>query len=124
MAEGLARHLGEDIFEPFSAGLFAFYVQPRSIEVLKEIGIDITGQTSKDIDMDLLKQMDLIITLCDHAEATCPATPREIRKLHWPIKDPVRTKGSEEEIMNDFRRARDEIKEKIEALIEEFGKEG
>jgi arsenate reductase len=125
MAEGLARKLGKGIIEPHSAGLFAHYVHPRAIEVMKEIGIDISKQRSKNIDPAQLNEMDIIITLCHNAEATCPTTPPEIKRIHWPIKDPVGTTGTEEEIMQDFRRARDEIKEKILNLIEEIkNKEG
>jgi arsenate reductase len=63
--------------------------------------------------------MDIIVTLCGYAEELCPYTPPEIKRIHWPIKDPVGTIGTEEEIMNEFRRARDEIKEKVQKLIEE-----
>jgi len=117
MAEGLARELGKDIIEPHSAGLTPAGVNPMAIAVMKEIGIDISTQTSKAIDEKLLKQMDIIVTLCGHAEAMCPMTPPEIKKIHWPINDPVGATGTEEEIMNAFRKARDEIKSNIERLI-------
>jgi len=117
MAEGLARELGKDIIEPYSAGLTPAGVNPLAIAVMKEIGIDISTQTSKAIDEKLLKQMDIIVTLCGHAEAMCPMTPPEIKKIHWPINDPVGATGTEEEIMNAFRKARDEIKSNIERLI-------
>lgn len=122
MADGLARHLGKGIIEPYSAGLFKFYVHPRAIEVMKEIGIDISKQTSNAIDKKLLKTMDIVITLCGHAETSCPVTPSRIKRLHWPIKDPVGTKGTEEEILNAFRRTRDKIRVKIEGFIEEIKK--
>ncbi len=122
MAEGFARHLGGNIIEAYSAGLFSHYVQPNAITVMKEIGIDISEQKSDAIDYNVLCGMDIIITLCDHAEATCPATPPHIRKIHWPIKDPVGAAGTEEEIMDDFRKARDEIKDKIERLIKDIKK--
>jgi arsenate reductase len=118
MAEGFARHLGGDIFEAYSAGLFSHYVQPRAIEVMNEAGIDISGQKSEAVDYDVLRSMDILITLCDHADASCPATPPHIRRIHWPIKDPVGATGTEEEIMDDFRRARDEIRFKIVELID------
>jgi len=87
---------------------------------MKEIGIDISGQSSKEIDPELLNQMDVVITLCGHAEASCPMTPPHIKRLHWPIDDPVGTVGTEEEIMNAFRKARDEIKEKVLKFIDEI----
>lgn len=121
MAEGLARHLSKGIIEPYSAGLFAHHVQPRAIAVMKEIGIDISVQKSKNIDEELLRTMDTVITLCGHAEETCPATPPYIKRIHWPINDPVGTAGTEEEIMNAFRKARDEIKERITGFIKEIG---
>lgn len=120
IAEGFARKLGEGFIEAYSAGLFSFHVHPRAIEIMKEIGIDISDQKSKAIDERVLKNMDIIITLCGHAEASCPATPSGIKRIHMPVDDPVGTTGTEEEIMNAFRSTRDEIKTKIEGLINEI----
>jgi arsenate reductase len=120
MAEGLAREFGKGMIEVHSAGLIAAGVHPRTVSVMKEIGIDISNQKSKEIDRALLKTMDIVITLCDNAEASCPWTPPETRRLHWPIKDPIGTIGSEKQIMNEFRRARDEIKEKIISFFDEL----
>lgn len=113
MAEGFARHLGKGILEPYSAGLMAAGINPRAAAVMKESGIDISGQKSKEIDPELLMTMDIIITLCGNAEESCPATPAGIKRLHWPIDDPVGTIGSEDYIMSEFRRAREEIRAKI-----------
>ena len=112
MAEGLAREFGKGLIEPYSAGLMAAGLHPRAVSVMKEMGIDISKQKSKGIDESLLRKMDIVITLCGNAEESCPWTPPEIRRIHWPIADPVGTIGSEEKIMNEFRRARDEIKAK------------
>jgi len=120
MAEGLARHIGRGLIEPHSAGLSPVGVNPYAIEVMREIGIDITDQQSKSIDEELLKEMDIIITLCGNAEASCPQTPPGIKRLHWPIDDPASVRGSREDILNAFRKARDEIKSRIERLIEEI----
>jgi len=117
MAEGFARALGAGILEPFSAGLTPSRVHPRAIQVMRELGIDISGQTSKGIDDDLLRKIDTIITLCGHAEAMCPMTPPSITRMHWPIDDPVAATGTEEEIMMEFRKARDEIKKNIQEFI-------
>lgn len=84
MAEGFARELGKGILEPFSAGLTPSQVNPRAIQAMREAGIDISGQTSKGIDDDLLRKMDTIITLCGHAEAMCPMTPPSIKRIHCP----------------------------------------
>ena len=118
MAEGFARELGKGLIEPYSAGLMpAGVVHPGAIAVMKEAGIDISSQKSKAIDPELLGKMDIIVTLCGNAEASCPMTPPEIRRMHWPIDDPVGAVGTEEEIVHEFRRARDEIKMKIVELI-------
>ena len=122
MAEGFARELGKGLIEPFSAGLMAAGLHPRAVSVMKEMEIDISGQKSKGIDESLLRKMDIVITLCGNAEESCPWTPPEIRRIHWPIADPVGTIGSEEKIMNEFRRARDEIKEKILILTKTLGR--
>ena len=120
MAEGFARELGRGALDPFSAGLTPCYVHPRAIEVMNEVGIDISRQESKAIDDHLLKQMDLVITLCGHADASCPATPAGIKKIHIPIKDPVGTIGTKEEIINAFRRARIEIKDMVVKLLNDL----
>lgn len=117
MAEGFARELGKGLIEPYSAGLIAAGVNPRAIAVMKEAGIDISGQKSEEINEDLLRTMDIVITLCSNAEESCPYTPTEIKRIHWPVKDPVGTIGTEEEIMKEFRRARDEIKNKMLEFI-------
>ncbi len=120
MAEGFAKEFGKEAVQVYSAGLMAAGVHRRAIAVMKELGIDISGQTSKSIDVDLLNQMDLVITLCGHAEQYCPRTPPGLNRFHWPIRDPVGTIGTEEQIMKDFRRARDEIKEKVQELIKDI----
>jgi len=120
MAEGFARELGKGIWEPFSAGLMAAGVHHRAIAVMKELGIDISRQTSKEIDESLLLTMDVVITLCDNAAEACPWTPPGIERIHWPVRDPVGTKGTEEAVMNDFRRARDEIKGKLQEFVKKL----
>lgn len=122
MAEGWARELGRAVIEPYSAGLMAAGVHPRAVAVMREAGIDISGQKSKEIDRDLMMKMDVIITLCGHAEATCPLTPPSIKRMHWPIEDPVGTRGTEDVIMKDFRRARDEIRDRITEFAREVVK--
>src|SRR5512147_484213 len=102
MVEGLARELGKGVCEPSSAGLLAAGVHPRAIEVMKEIGIHISRQKSKAIDADLVRRVDIVITLC--AEEACPGTPPEVQRLHWPVKDPVGAPGGREEVLKEFRR--------------------
>jgi len=124
IAEGFARALGEGILEPFSAGLTPSRVHPRAIQVMQEVGIDISGQTSKGIDNELLRRMDMVITLCDNAAEACPWTPPEIKRIHWPVADPVSAVGTEEEVLREFRKARDEIREKVEQFISGTEKPG
>jgi len=120
MAEGFARDLGKGLIEVRSAGLMAAGVHPRAIAVMREVGIDISRQHSREIDPDLLRTMDVVITLCGNAEEACPRTPPEVKRIHWPVKDPVGTIGTEETIMREFRRARDEIRVKIQGFIGEL----
>jgi arsenate reductase len=120
MAEGFAREFGKGLLDVHSAGLLATRVHPRAIMVMNEAGIDISGQYSKEIEEELLRQMDIVITLCGNAEASCPATPSALKRLHWPINDPVGTVGSEDEILKAFRTARDEIREKVQEFIRDI----
>jgi thioredoxin type arsenate reductase len=120
MAEGFARSLGGGRIEAHSAGLMAAGVHPRAVAVMREVGIDISGQRSREIDPDLFRTMDVIVTLCGNAEESCPRTPPEIKRLHWPVNDPVGTVGSEEEILREFRRARDEIRGRLEQYLAEL----
>ena len=120
MAEGIARALGKGLIEPYSAGVMPSEVHPKTVQVMKEIGVDISNQRSKGIDENLLDAMDMIITLCSSAEAMCPMTPPRIKRIHWSIDDPKTATGSEEEVLNAFRSARDEIKKKLEMLIDEL----
>ena len=122
MAEGFARVLGKGIIEPYSAGLKPAGVNEKAERVMEEIGIDISKQTSKAIDEKLLKQMDIVITLCDNAAESCPWTPPEIKRIHWSLEDPAKATGSEEEVMNEFRRIRDEIEQRVKNLVEEVRK--
>ena len=117
MAEGFAQELGKGFIEAYSAGLNPAGVNERAVKVMKEIGIDISQQKSKPIDEELLKKMDVIITLCDNAAESCPLTPPGIKRLHWSLKDPAKAAGTEEEIMREFRQVRDEIKGKIVNFI-------
>jgi arsenate reductase len=117
MADGFARELGKGIIEAFSAGLNPAGLNQRAVKAMEEIGIDISANQSKAIDADLLGKMDVIITLCDHASEACPWTPPHIRRLHWSLPDPAKAEGTEEEIMDVFRKVRDDIRMRIEDCI-------
>lgn len=112
MAEGLARYiLGKDT-EVLSAGSKPATVNPHAIDAMAEIGIDITGQYSKSVDMIDPSGLDLVVTLC--AEEVCPILPGQVRRLHWPIPDPAAQAPGEAQAR--FRAARDLIEEKIKDL--------
>jgi arsenate reductase (thioredoxin) len=117
MAEGFAREFGKGVIEPYSAGLNPAGLNERAVRVMKETGIDISKQKSKPIDGELLKTMDIVITLCDNAAEACPWTPPEIKRIHWPLNDPAKAEGTEAEIMHEFRKTRDEIEQRVKDLI-------
>jgi arsenate reductase len=119
MAEGFARALGGKDLEVSSAGLQPCGLNPKAVAVMREVGIDISQQTSDEIDMGLLEQMDYGITLCGDAEERCPLTPPNVQRLHWPFDDLAKATGSPEEVMQEFRRVRDGIRAKIEAFVAE-----
>ncbi len=117
MAEGLARQILGERAEVSSAGSEPAPVNPHAVEAMAEIGIDITGQHSKSVDTIDLSGLDLVVTLC--AEEVCPILPEQVRRLHWPISDPAAQDA--DDAPASFRAARDQIREKIEALAESSG---
>ena len=118
IAEGWARHIGGDSVVVQSAGIEAHGKNPRAIQVMREIGIDISGQESIMVNDDMLKDADVVVTVCGHADEQCPALPRSIAKLHWSLTDPAKAVGTEEQIMTEFRATRAEIKGRVSELLE------
>jgi arsenate reductase (thioredoxin) len=114
MAEGYLRHVAGDRFEPLSAGVEPNAVNPLAIEVMHEIGIDISQQTSKGLDQVLGQAIPYVITVCDNAKQRCPIFPHANKFLHWSLEDPAEAVGSHDEKLVVFRRVRDEIKQRIE----------
>jgi arsenate reductase (thioredoxin) len=114
MAEGLLRQLGGDRFEVFSAGTEATRVRPLAIQVMAELGIDISGQHSKTLDRYLYEPFDEVITVCDTAAEVCPVFPGAVHRRHWSFEDPSKATGSEAEQLAVYRRVRDEIRSRIE----------
>lgn len=114
MAEGLLRHIAGDRFDVYSAGTIATYVRPQAIEALSEIGIDISGQRSKSQDEFAGQPFDYVITVCDNAREHCPLFPGQATRIHWSIDDPAFAGRNEDERLEAFRRARDEIKSRLE----------
>jgi arsenate reductase len=88
---------------------------------MREIGIDISGQESTILNDDMLQRADVVVTVCGHADERCPVSPPSITKLHWPLTDPAKATGSEEEVMTEFRATRDEIEVRVSELLESIG---
>ncbi|MDA0681523.1 MAG: arsenate reductase (thioredoxin) [Proteobacteria bacterium] len=118
IAEGWARHIGGDAVVVQSAGIEAHGKNPRAIEVMREIGIDISGQESTSVNDGMLQDADVVVTVCGHADEQCPVLPPGITKLHWPLTDPAKAIGTEEEIMAEFRATREEIEGRVNKLLE------
>jgi arsenate reductase len=117
MAEGITNHYWGDWLEAFSAGTNASFVNPTAIEVLKEIGIDISKHRSKNLSEFNGQTLDYVITLCGDANETCPFYIGGTKKTHIGFDDPAKAIGSKEEIMREFRRVRDEIKMKLDEFF-------
>jgi arsenate reductase len=116
MAEGFLQVAVGDTADVFSAGSIpSGYVHPLSIKVMAEAGVDITDHTSKHMNEFLSRQIDVVITVCGNADQVCPHYPGQVARYHWGFDDPAHAQGTEEEILNEFRRVRDEIKVKFTA---------
>lgn len=111
IAEGYLRHFHGENANIYSAGIETHGVNPRAIATMKEDGIDLSTHTSNLIEEYLHIPFDLILTVCDHASERCPIFPANARRLHHNFTDPAKATGTEEEIMAEFRRVGEEIKE-------------
>jgi arsenate reductase (thioredoxin) len=109
MAEGLLRRLAGDRFEVVSAGTKPDHVKPEAIAVMKEIGIDLSGHTSKHVDRFAGESFDYVLTVCDNAKESCPIFPGHGNRIHKSFEDPAAFEGPEQERLAMFRRVRDEI---------------
>ena len=116
LAEGILRAAAGDILNVQSAGSKpAGYVHPLAIQVMKEIGIDISGHRSKSLTEFLDQPIHTVITVCGKADQLCPVFPGQVNRHHWPFDDPAHATGTEAEQMDVFRRVRDEIRRVFEA---------
>ena len=109
MAEGLLRHDAGDRFEVASAGIAPTQVRPEAIDVMSEIGIDISSHRSKSVDNFAGEEFDYVITVCDNANEHCPIFPGTTKRIHWSFDDPVAVEGEADTTRAVFRRVRDEI---------------
>ena len=110
IAEGYLRKYAGDKAIVYSAGVETHGVNPKAVQVMKEDGVDISQHTSNNILEYKDVNFDLVLTVCDNAKERCPVLPSKAKKLHYNFPDPAKATGSEEEIMNEFRRVRDMIK--------------
>ena len=122
MTEALLRRYADDHFEAFSAGLEPKGINPYTVRVMNEIGLDVSNQRSKSL-MEYLGRvhMGFVITVCDRAEANCPIFPFGTLRLHWSFEDPAALEGSEPEKLAKFREVRDQIDQRLRSWLLEQG---
>ena len=117
MAEGLLRHLAGDRFDVYSAGTLPSGTSTLTVEAMREIGIDISGQRSKSVDEFAGWNFDYVITVCDSARQVCPSFPGNGERLHWDIEDPSDTEARGVSLTQAFRIAREELRKRIELFV-------
>lgn len=116
LAEGILRAVAGDSLDIQSAGSKpAGYVHPLAIQVMKELGIDISGHRSKHLSEFMQKPVETVITVCGNADQACPIFPGQVNRYHWGFDDPAHSTGTEDEKLAVFRRVRDEIRRVFEA---------
>jgi arsenate reductase len=114
MAEGFVNHLLGDTWEARSAGTQpAERVHPLAVRVMAESGVDVSRSTPRSVTEFLDETWDLVVTVCDSAQESCPVFPRPVPKLHLPFDDPARAEGTEKQRLSVFTRVRDEIRAKL-----------
>lgn len=119
MAEGWTRQLKSDLIEPFSAGINPTNLDPIAVKVMSEVGIDISSYTSKGLDDLKNIDFDLVVTVCDKANESCPLFPGKTKVIHAGFEDPPRLAlscGSEDEILTQYRKVRDQIRIFVSSL--------
>jgi arsenate reductase len=120
IAEALLRAHGRGRVEVESAGTEATHVRPLALQVLEEIGIDASAQTSKTLERFIDEAFDYVITVCDAANDACPTFPNAVHHDHWSLPDPSKVTGSEERQLEAYRAVRDELEMRIGKLLREI----
>ena len=120
MAEGLLREIGGRRFEVYSAGTHPVSVRVEAVEVMREVGIDISDQRSKSVDEVAGSEFDNVITVCDKAREECPVFPGRTRRIHWSFEDPAQAEGEWPERLAVFRRVRKLIGARLREWISEL----
>jgi arsenate reductase len=121
MAEGWARALKSDVIEAYSAGIETHGLNPNAVKVMAEVGVDILGQTSKNVNTLMAVPFDYVVTVCGHANENCPFFPGSAKVVHVGFEDPpalAKLVVGDEEKLNCYRRVRDEIRRFVETLPE------
>ena len=120
MAEGWLRQLGNGRVEAFSAGTHpAPAVNPLAVQVMGEVGIDLSEQRPKSVEGFLGQPLDCVITVCDDAAEACPIFPGPVQRIHWSFSDPAKVQGDEAARLSAFRHARDGLRERLEGFLSE-----
>lgn len=123
MAEGWARALAGDNVEIKSAGIEAHGQNAYAIRVMSEVGIDISRQASIRVNGEMLEWADLLVTLCDNAEEQCPLLSPHTIKVHLPLPDPAKMRGSEAQLVEEFRETREKVRQRVEFVLEQVALE-
>lgn len=119
IADGYLKYFAGDKAVVYSAGIETHGVNPRAIATMKEDGIDISHHTSNNVDEYLHLNFDFVLTVCDNANEHCPVFPSKAKKFHHNFRDPAKATGTEEEIMEQFRTVRAEIKTYCKQFVAE-----
>lgn len=120
IAEGWAKYFGKEQVEVESAGVSPHGKNPRAITIMQQAGIDISNQESTLLTDEMINRSTLVITVCGHADEICPIMPKGVEKRHWPLSDPAKAEGTEEEIMAVFAASRDDIKQRVKDLLKDL----
>lgn len=118
IAEGYLRYFAGEKAEIYSAGVETHGVNPRAIATMKEEGIDISNHTSNNIDAYKNIPFDFVITVCDNAKERCPYFPTNAKMFHYNFPDPAKATGTEEEIKQQFRQVRQQIRDYCKEFID------
>lgn len=120
MAHGYLNYFADKNLEVYSAGIETHGVNPRAVSVMKEDGVDISNHTSNNVKEYENLDFDFVLTVCDNAKENCPYFPAKVQTLHYNFPDPAKAKGSEEEIMNQFRMTRDMIRKYTRDFVQKY----
>jgi arsenate reductase len=119
LAEGFLKFFAGDKAEIYSAGIETHGVNPKAVKVMDEIGIDISAHTSNNVNEYTSIDFDYVITVCDNAKESCPYFPTKALKFHYNFPDPAKATGTDEEIMQEFRKVRDLVKNYALTFVKE-----